>query len=103
MHIDLPTLVTILGMALATYATRASGLWLIGRIHLTKRAEAWLREIPGAVLVAIVAPTVFTTGVAEAAASLATVLVAARTRNLLLAMVCGVALVWALRTLLRLS
>ena len=99
MRIDFPVLITIIGMALATYTTRAGGLWLLGRVRLTKGVEAWLRDLPGAVLVALVAPTVFTAGIAEALASLVTVLVAARTRNLLLAMVCGVALVWALRTL----
>jgi uncharacterized membrane protein len=52
------------------------------------------------VIVAIVAPTVFSTGLAEAGAALATVLVMARTRNVLLAMIVGVGVVWGLRMLL---
>jgi uncharacterized membrane protein len=93
-------LLAILGMGLVTYATRAGGLWLMGRLPTSPRLEAWLRQIPGAILISIVAPAALTTGPAEALASLATVLVAARTRNLLLAMVVGVAVVWALRRVL---
>jgi len=47
---------TILGMALITYATRAGGLWLMGRVQPTPRLERWLRSLPGAILVALVAP-----------------------------------------------
>ena len=67
---------------------------------LSPRAEAWLRQIPGAVLAAIVAPAVFSGGPAEALAAAATALVAARTRNLLLAVAVGVGAVFALRLLL---
>ena len=85
------TLITILGMALVTYATRAGGFWLMGLVTPSPRIEAWLRQIPGAVLVAIVAPTVLASSLAETLAALATVLVAIRTKNVLIAMVTGVA------------
>ncbi len=94
---DLLALVTIFGMALVTYLTRAGGVWLMGLVTLSPRLEAWLRSIPGAVLVALVAPTVFASSLAETLAALATVLVALRTRNVLLAMVIGVGVVWVLR------
>jgi uncharacterized membrane protein len=100
MHVDPVALLAIAGMGLATYATRAGGLWLMGRVPLSPRVEGWLRQIPGAILVAIVAPAVFTAGPADLLAAGATALVAARTRSLLLAMVVGVAAVWALRRLL---
>jgi uncharacterized membrane protein len=86
-------------MALVTYVTRVSGYFLIGHVALSPRLEAGLRAIPGAVLISIVAPAVLTAGPAEALASLATVLVAARARNLLAAMAAGILVVWALRTL----
>ena len=91
------TLLTILGMALVTYATRAGGFWLMGLVTLSPRIETWLRQIPGAVLVAIIAPTVLASSLAETLAALATVLVAIRTKNVLIAMVVGVAMVWVLR------
>lgn len=90
-------LLAILGMALAAYATRAGGLWLMGFVKLSPRVEAWLRALPGAVMVALVAPEVVSGGIAAAVAALATVLVAIRSKNLLLAMVVGVGMVWLLR------
>jgi branched chain amino acid efflux pump len=95
------TLITILGMALVTYATRAGGFWLMGLVTPSPRIESWLQQIPGAVLVAIIAPTVLASSLAETLAALATVLVAIRTKNVLIAMVVGVATVWALRLILK--
>lgn len=96
---NLDSALTILGMALVTYATRAGGLWLMGHVTPTPRVAAWLRQIPGAVLVAIIAPTALAQGPAETVAAVATAVVAVRTGNLLLAMVTGIVLVWALRLL----
>lgn len=97
---DTPALLTILGMALVTYLTRAGGLWLMSFVTPSPRVGAWLRQIPGAVLVAIIAPTVLASSLAETLASLITVLVAWRTKNVLVAMIVGVAAVWILRHLL---
>jgi len=94
------TLITILGMALVTYMARAGGLWLMGFVKPSPRVEAWLKAIPGAVLVSLVAPTVLAGGLAETLAALATVLVAARTKKMFLAIVVGVGVVWALRRVL---
>jgi len=52
-------------------------------------------------LVAIVAPTVLASSLAETLAALATVLVAIRTKNVLAAMVIGVAAVFLLRLILK--
>ena len=92
-------LVVILAMALVTYATRAAGLWLMGRVRLSPRIEAGLRQIPGAVLAAIVAPDVLASGLAESLAALAAVLVMARTGTVLFAMAMGVGTVVVLRQL----
>ncbi len=97
MVIDPITLIAILLMALVTYATRAGGLWLASRLDLSERAEAWLEQIPGAILISLVAPTVLTGGPAEALAALAVVLVALRTGSLPAAMITGVGVVLVLR------
>jgi uncharacterized membrane protein len=89
----------ILLMALATYATRVGGLWLASRLDLSERAGAWLDQIPGAILVSLVAPTVLTGGPAEALAAIAVVIVALKTGSLPAAMVTGVGAVLLLRTL----
>lgn len=99
MQIDPLSLATISSMALVTYATRAGGLWLMGRVTPSRRVEAWLRNIPGAVLVSIVTPLALTNGPADALAAAVTALVTARTRNLLLAIIVGVAAAWVLRQL----
>jgi branched chain amino acid efflux pump len=100
-HNDTLALITILGMALVTYATRAGGFWLMGLVRPSPRVEAWLRQIPGAVLVAIIAPTVLASSLAETLAALASALVALRTKNVLVAMVVGVGTVWVLRMVLK--
>ncbi|MBA2677625.1 MAG: AzlD domain-containing protein, partial [Ktedonobacteraceae bacterium] len=55
--------------------------------------------LPGTILVAIVAPAVLGAGLAEVGAALATLLVAVRTRNVLVSMLVGVGVVVALRWL----
>jgi uncharacterized membrane protein len=97
--IDPITLLAIVLMALATYATRAGGLWLANRFDLSERAGAWLDAIPGAILVSLVAPTVLTGGPAEALAAVAVVAVALKTGSLPLSMVSGVVAVVVLRSL----
>jgi uncharacterized membrane protein len=97
--LDPITLLAIVLMALATYATRAGGLWLASRFDLSERAGAWLEQIPGAILVSLVAPTVLLGGPAEALAAVAVVLVALKTGSLPAAMVTGVGAVLVLRAL----
>lgn len=99
MRLDPQVLLTIVLMATATYATRAGGLWLAGRLSLSERAEAWLGYIPGAILVSIVAPQVLTAGPSGLIAALAVVLVARRTGSLIFSMLTGVLIVLAGRTL----
>jgi uncharacterized membrane protein len=95
--VDSTTLLAIVLMALVTYATRAGGLWLASRLDLSERAEIFLDQIPGAILISLVAPVVITGGPAAWAAAAA--LVAWRTGSLLGAMVVGVACILALRSL----
>ncbi len=101
MQNEILTLLAILGMALVTYATRAGGFWLMGLVTPSPRVEAWLEQIPGAVLVALIAPTVLASSIAETFAAVATVLVAIRTKNVLIAMLVGVATVALLRLLVK--
>jgi uncharacterized membrane protein len=97
--IDPGTLFAIVLMALATYATRAGGLWLASRFDLSECAGAWLDQIPGAILVSLVAPAILMGGPVEVLAALVVVLVSLRTGSLPAAMVIGVGTVLALRAL----
>ena len=76
MNVDVPTLTAILAMAAVTYATRVAGFALVRRLELTGRAQLALEAVPGAVLVALVAPAILASGPADALAGLVTVLAA---------------------------
>ena len=94
-------LLAIIGMAVATYATRVAGVWA-GRGPLRERiasagAARWLDHLPGAVLVSIIAPIVARGGPADALAAALALVVAARTRSALLTVAVGVLAAAALR------
>ncbi len=93
-------ILAILGMAAVTFAVKAGGLILANRLPTEGFVAAWLRNIPGAVLAALVAPAIVTGSAAEAIAAAATALVFVVSRNLLAAMVAGVAVVYFARLLL---
>jgi uncharacterized membrane protein len=97
--IDPRILFAIILMALATYATRAGGLWLASRFDLSERAGAWLDQIPGAILVSLVAPAILMGGPIEVLAAVVVVIVSLRTGSLPAAMVIGVGTVLTLQAL----
>lgn len=97
--LDPAVVAVILAMAVVTYLTKAGGLWLVTRLDLSERVEVGLDALPGAVVVAFVAPALADGGVPEWAAAAATVVVARRTGNLLVSLTVGVAVVLVIRTL----
>ena len=98
MTLDPHNLLAILGMAIATYATRLAGLALAGRLQLSPRAQAAFDAIPPAVLVAVIAPSALATGWPETVAALLAALAATRL-PLLGVVAVGVAAVVGLRAL----
>ncbi|MEO8667797.1 MAG: AzlD domain-containing protein [Bauldia sp.] len=78
MTVDPVTLATIIAMGLVTWLTRIAGTFLAGRLVLEGRAKAAFDAIPPVVLMAVVAPTVFATGIAETLAALVTAVAATR-------------------------
>lgn len=100
--VDLDPLVVgvVLGMAVVTYATKAGGLWLLGRVDVGERTETGLEALPGAIIVAIVAPELAGGGPAEWTAAALAGVVAWRTENLLAALVVAMVAVVGLRSVL---
>jgi uncharacterized membrane protein len=96
MTIDPATLAAIAGMAIVTYVNRLSGLVLVRFVRLDGRTKAALDALPGAILMAVIAPMVLTRGPAESLAAAITVIAALRL-PLLAAVGIGVASVVALR------
>ncbi|MGB9963712.1 AzlD family protein [Halobacterium sp. CBA1126] len=97
--LDPAVVAVILAMAAVTYATKAGGFWLLGRVDLSERAEAGIDVLPGAVVVAFVTPVLADGGVPEWVAAAATVAVARKTGSLLASLAVGVGVVLAVRTL----
>jgi uncharacterized membrane protein len=69
MSLDPAILLAIIGMALATYATRVSGLYLMRGVTVKGRLKAALDAMPPAILMAVIAPTILATGTAETIAA----------------------------------
>lgn len=85
---SLAALVTILGMALVTYATRITGFLLLRRHTLSSRLHTVLDVAPGCVMIAAIAPHFVSTNPAELVA-LALVIVASFRLPLLGTMIVG--------------
>lgn len=70
-------ILAVLGMAAVTYLSRASGLWIMAFVPLSRRVERGLKALSGSVLVALVVPaalagdTGLQLGIAVAAALMA--------------------------------
>jgi branched chain amino acid efflux pump len=94
------TLLAILGMALATYATRVSGLYLMRGVTVKGRLKAALDALPPAILMAVIAPTVLATGAAETLAAVITAGAAFLRLPLVVTIIIGVVSVVALRHIL---
>ena len=100
MSVHLTTLLAIIGMGLATYSARISGLLLMRGVVVQGRLKAALDAVPPAVLMAVIAPTVFMTGRAETLAAIVTAIAAVFRLPLLVTIFAGVVSVVALRMLL---
>ncbi|MBO6561817.1 MAG: AzlD domain-containing protein [Nisaea sp.] len=100
MSFDTTALIAILLMGAVTYFTRLGGFLMMRWIPEGGFVSRWLSAIPGAVLVAILAPTVWNIGWMERAGLLVTLALSAIGANSLVAVVLGTAAVAAGRALL---
>lgn len=97
MSVDPAFLPLLLVMALASFACRASGFWLMRFIPATPRLEAALKATPLAVMVGIVAPVAMRGQPSELVALGVVGLTMRLTGNDLVAALAGVATVAAWR------
>jgi len=86
-------LLTIFGVAAATYCFRFGGLLLSERIPETGPLKVFMEALPGTNLISLVAPGIFTSGPWGWVAAVATALTAHKTGNLFLSMGLGIAIV----------
>ncbi len=87
------TLILIALAALSTYGLRAGGLLLADRLPRSMRLRAFMEALPGALLVALVAPGIRHAGVWGGIAAGVTALTAHITRNVFVAMLLGMGIV----------
>ncbi len=97
--IDPLVLLTLVGMALVTALSRAGGFLMMRWVPLTPPVRLWMRAIPGAVIAAVVAPTLAQGGWPERIALVVTMLAMRVTGSDLGAVAAGIAAVVALRQL----
>ena len=91
-------LLAIFCMGLATYSTRLAGYWLMRGRSIKGHSKAALDAMPPAILMAVIAPTVFLQGPAEMFAGGVTLASALLRLPLLVTIVVGVTSVAVLRT-----
>lgn len=95
--LETDSIYAIIIMAAITYGFRGGGYWLMGRVTLSPRMEAGLAYLPGAVITALVVPSMLEAGV-PGVIGVIVVAVCMRIRpNLLLAMTAGILAVWLIR------
>jgi len=98
LELDMNVLLVLSGMAAVTYLTRITGYWLTGLWTPKGRMLAAMEILPGGVLLSIVAPVVFATGIAESVAALATVAITLKTGRYFLGVCTGLLCVFILRS-----
>lgn len=90
-------LAVIAVLALVTLAIRWFGFWIMGHVPLTPRVRAGLEALPGAIMISAIAPVVIKAGPSAIAGTLASAALMAATGKDILALVCGLGLIAALR------
>jgi len=93
-------LLAILGMGIATYLTRLSGFYLLRGFNVSGRMKAALDALPPAVLMAVIAPVILTTGLSESVAAALTAVAGFFRLPLAVSILIGIASVVALRAML---
>jgi uncharacterized membrane protein len=96
---DMPTLATIVLMAASTYATRILGYVALRERTLSPRMRAVMENVPGCVLISVIAPAFVSRNPADLIA-LGMTLVAATRFSLLPTVVIGVVTTGVLRHLM---
>jgi uncharacterized membrane protein len=93
-------LAAILVMALVTYLTRVGGFWLMGLVPEGGFVRRWLHHLPGAVVIAILAPMALEGGWAAPVAIAVAIGLGLLRQSALVATFSAVALVAVLRQML---
>jgi len=89
--VDFGLLAAIAAMAVATYAMRAGGFWMMRHVPLSARMRKMLETLPGSVIVATVLPIVVRDGITAMLAIGIAMAVMLLVRRDILAVIAGMA------------
>jgi uncharacterized membrane protein len=87
----------VIGMGVATYGSRLAGYWLLRDVAISGRWKAALDAVPPAILMAVIAPSVFLGSWIEWVAAALTLAAALLRAPLLVSILLGVGTVAVLR------
>lgn len=79
--------------AIVTYSLRLGGLMLASRLPQSGKWQRFMDALPGTILVSLIAPGIVATGWWGGLGALVTAVCAYKTKNVILSMLLGVALV----------
>jgi uncharacterized membrane protein len=99
MTVEFHTLLAIVAMGLATFATRLAGYWLLQGRSVTGRLKVAMDAVPAAILVSVIAPNVFLGGDANMMGGAAALLSALLRQPLLMTIFIGCSSVACLRAM----
>lgn len=86
-------IICIVSAAVITYCLRVGGLLLSEKLKESGRLKRFMDALPGAILLALVAPGILAAGLWGGIAALSIVFCVRRTGNILLAMLLGMAII----------
>jgi len=94
---DMMFLTAVLGMTMVTYALRAGGYWVMGRLPITDRVRRGLEALPGAIIVSTILPIVLQGGLAVMLCLVVAVAAQVKLKKEYVAVFCAVAAAAAFR------
>ncbi len=90
---DAQVFCTIAFAAVVTYSLRFGGLMLAGKLPNSGRWKRFMDALPGTILLSLIAPGIVSAGLWGGIGALATAVCAYKTKNVILSMLLGVAIV----------
>lgn len=94
---DTMVLFAIFGMAAVTYALRAGGYWVMGRVNVTPRMRRGLEALPGAIIVSTILPIILQGGLVVGLCIIVAVAAQLRMKKEFIAVFCAAAAAAAMR------
>jgi uncharacterized membrane protein len=94
---DTMFILVVLGMTAVTYALRAGGYWVMGRVPITPRVRRGLEALPGAIIVSTILPIILQGGLAVGLCLIVAAAAQIRLRKEYIAVFCAAAVAAGLR------